>query len=352
MGSTSNLIQLSELQHGIDDRFNRKLTDLRLSVMDRCNYRCPYCMPADKYDSGFPFLKSEQRLSIDEMVRLAKIFVSLGVSKLRLTGGEPLLRADLPELIQQLSRIDGVKDLALTTNGSLLARQAQRLKAAGLTRVTVSLDSLDPKVFRHMTGGRGDLNEVLEGIRVAQEVGLQPIKINTVVQKGVNDGTVMQLLDYFRGTGVIVRLIEYMDVGTCNNWSGNQTVPSREWLPRIGKIWPIRPLQSNQSEEVASRYQYLDGAGEFGLISSVSEPFCGDCSRARISSDGQLYTCLFASQGRELKSQLRNGSCDDDIHSVIRSTWQQRQDRYSEERGRHTVPEASGERIEMFYIGG
>ncbi len=351
MSRTSNLIQLPATAQRTGDRFDRPLTDLRISVMDRCNFRCPYCMPTETYGRDYPFLRSEQRLSIDEIVRLSRIFVAFGVTKIRLTGGEPLLRSDLVELVQELSRIEGIEDLALTTNGSLLARQAGRLRNAGLDRVTVSLDSIDPQVFRQMTGGRGDPGEVLRGIRVAQEEGLQPLKVNTVVQRGVNDGTVPQLLNYFRGSGVEVRLIEYMDAGTCNGWSGDQTVPSGEWLKRIGQLWPIRPLKRGRPGEVACRYQYLDGSGEFGLISSVSEPFCGDCSRARISSDGRLFTCLFASGGTDLRRPLRSGD-DREISEIIRNTWRARDDRYSEQRGRQSVSAFAGERIEMFYIGG
>jgi cyclic pyranopterin phosphate synthase len=338
-----------EAPHKLLDRLNRPLRDLRISVMDRCNFRCPYCMPEDKYHKDFQFLRSDERLSFAEIVRVANIFAGLGVHKLRITGGEPLLRPDLPELIAELFAIKGIDDIALTTNGILLAQQAAALKAAGLDRVTVSLDSLDPEVFRVMSGGRGSLERVLEGIREAELAGLSPIKVNAVVKRGVNDHTVLDLLDHFRGTGVIVRFIEYMDVGTINHWQPSETLPAKDLLERINSRWPVNPAERNYHGEVANRYMYADGQGEIGFINSVSEPFCGSCTRARLSSDGKLFTCLFATHGLDLRAPLRDECSDAELAEIICGVWQQREDRYSELRARKAVSE---DKVEMYYIGG
>lgn len=334
----------------ISDSFRRPLHDLRISVMDRCNFRCPYCMPEDKYHKHFQFLRASERLSFEEIVRLTGIFAGLGVRKLRITGGEPLLRSNLHDLIGDLGRIDEVEDIALTTNGVLLGSQAAALKAAGLDRVTVSLDSLDDKVFATMTGGRGSKGRVLKSIREAQEAGLKPIKINAVVEKGVNDHTVLDLLDYFRGRGVIVRLIEYMDVGNINHWRQSDMVPSRALVELINRRWPIRPVAQNYRGEVANRYVYEDGAGEIGFISSVTEPFCGACTRARLSSDGRLFTCLFASEGTDLKGPLRAGATNDELLDIIVGVWERRNDRYSELRA--SLKRRGKDKVEMYYIGG
>jgi cyclic pyranopterin phosphate synthase len=331
------------------DRLDRPMRDLRISVMDRCNFRCPYCMPEDKYHKDFQFLKSTERLSFEEIVRLSQIFAGLGVRKLRITGGEPLLRPGLPDLVGDLSRIAGIDDVALTTNGVLLAQQAAALKAAGLARVTVSLDSLDDQAFLAMNGGRGNKERVLEGIREAIQTGLTPLKINTVVIHGVNDHTVLDLVERFRGTGVIVRFIEYMDVGTINHWRRADTVPSRELVRMIGARWPLRPVDRNYHGEVASRYEFVDGQGELGFVSSVTEPFCGACTRVRLSSDGQLFTCLFASTGTDLKTPLRGGATDEELRELIDVVWQRREDRYSELRAQL---KAGGDKVEMYYIGG
>lgn len=331
------------------DRRRRPLRDLRISVMDRCNFRCPYCMPEDKYHKDFRFLSSSERLAFEEILRLAGIFAGLGVAKLRITGGEPLLRPGLPDLVGDLCRVPGIDDVALTTNGILLAQHAAALKAAGLARVTVSLDSLDEQVFLAMSGGRGSPARVLEGIREAAAAGLLPIKINAVVKRGVNDHTVLDLVGHFRGTGVIVRFIEYMDVGTINHWQAGDCVPSRELVALIAARWPIRPVEPNYHGEVAERYAFADGAGEVGFISSVSEPFCGSCTRARLSSDGQLFTCLFAARGTDLKGPLRAGASDAELREIISRVWRDRDDRYSELRaGRLTA----GDKVEMYYIGG
>jgi cyclic pyranopterin phosphate synthase len=334
------------------DTFARPMRDLRISVMDRCNFRCPYCMPRETYHERYRFLGSHERLSFDEIVRLARLFVQLGVRKLRLTGGEPLLRTNLPDLIGDLTDIPGVEDVALTTNGVLLARYATELKAAGLQRVTVSLDSLDAQVFARMSGGFAGVEEVLEGIEHARRAELTPIKINAVIQRGVNDHTALDLVERFRGTGVIVRFIEYMDVGNRNHWSEGLVVPSKELLTRIGTRWPLEPLDPGYRGEVARRYAFSDGQGEVGFISSVSQPFCGDCTRSRLSSDGVLYTCLFATHGTSLRDALRGGASDDQLLELIRGVWLARSDRYSEQRA--SLRRAAGDerKVEMFYIGG
>ena len=334
------------------DTLARPMRDLRISVMDRCNFRCPYCMPRETYHERYRFLGSHERLSFDEIVRAARLFVQLGVRKLRLTGGEPLLRANLPDLIGDLTDIPGIEDVALTTNGVLLSRYATELKAAGLNRVTVSLDSLDPRVFAQMSGGFAALDEVLAGLEHARRAEFAPIKINAVVQRGVNDHTVLELIEHFRGTGVIVRFIEYMDVGNRNQWRPELVVPSRELLARIGERWPLTALEPEYRGEVARRYAFSDGQGEVGFISSVSQPFCGDCSRARLSSDGVLYTCLFATHGTSLRDALRGGASDETLLELIRRVWQQRADRYSEQRAILRRAAHEERKVEMFYIGG
>ena len=331
------------------DTLGRNLRDLRISVMDRCNFRCPYCMPEHKYNEKFKFLSSKERLGFDEIVRLASLFTQLGVTKLRITGGEPLLRPDLPELIGDLTMLPGVDDIALTTNGVLLAQRASALKAAGLNRVTVSLDTLDDDVFLKMNGNRGGKHHVLEGINEAMDAGLTPLKINTVIQRGVNDHTALDLVDHFRGTGVIVRFIEFMDVGTINHWQANDTVPSAELLEMISSRWPTRPIEKNYAGEVANRYCFEDGQGEIGFVSSVSKPFCGGCNRARISSDGKLYTCLFANIGKDLRTPLRDGASDDELLGIICGTWKKRNDSYSELRATN---QKTHKKVEMYYIGG
>ena len=325
--------------------------DLRISVMDRCNFRCPYCMPKETYGEGYRFLGSAERLSFNEITRLAALFVGLGVRKLRLTGGEPLLRAGLAELVGDLAALPLVEDVALTTNGVLLARHAEELKAQGLGRVTVSLDSLDPEVFRAMSGGLGNPAEILEGIDAALAAGLAPVKLNCVVQRGVNDHTALALVERFRGTPVIVRFIEYMDVGTRNHWDLRRVVPSRELHDLVHARWPLVPLAAGYRGEVAERYGFADGQGEVGFISSVSQPFCGACTRARLSSEGVLYTCLFATHGLDLRTPLRDGADDAELEALIRGAWLGRNDRYSEARAE--LHAAGGERkIEMYYIGG
>ena len=334
------------------DTLGRPIRDLRISVMDRCNFRCPYCMPRETYHDRYRFLSSSERLSFDEIVRLARLFVQLGVRKLRLTGGEPLLRTNLPDLIADLNTIPGVEDIALTTNGVLLAKYATELKAAGLRRITVSLDSLDPEIFRRMSGGFGNLQDVLDGIERARQAQLLPIKINAVIQRGVNAHTAVDLVEHFRGSGVIVRFIEYMDVGNRNDWRSELVVPSSELVARISARWPLVPVEREYRGEVAERYAFADGQGEIGFISSVTQPFCGDCSRVRLSSDGVLFTCLFASSGTNLRDLLRSGASDEQLLDVIRNVWLRRSDRYSELRAKLRDSAGDRQKVEMFYIGG
>jgi GTP 3',8-cyclase len=334
------------------DLLGRPLHDLRISVMDRCNFRCPYCMPRETFHEHYRFLKSTERLSFEEITRLTRLFISLGVKKVRLTGGEPLLRPNLAELVGELTALDGVQDVALTTNAVLLAQHAAELKANGLHRITVSLDTLDPEIFKQMSGGFAERDRVLEGIRAASDAGLRPIKINSVVERGLNDHTVLDLIDYFRGSGVIVRFIEYMDVGNRNHWSPDRVVPSRELVERIGARWPLHPVEENYHGEVAERYAFDDGAGEVGFISSISNPFCGACTRARLSSEGVFYTCLFAQSGVDLRAPLRAGATDDELLELIRNTWLRRGDRYSEQRASLRNGEQPLRKIEMYYIGG
>jgi GTP 3',8-cyclase len=334
------------------DTLGRPLHDLRISVMDRCNFRCPYCMPRETFHEHYRFLKATERLSFEEITRLTRLFVQLGVQKVRLTGGEPLLRANISELVGELTALEGVQDVALTTNGVLLGQHAAELKANGLHRITVSLDTLDPEIFKQMSGGFAERDRVLEGIRAAQDAGLTPIKINCVVERGLNDHTVLDLVEHFRGTGVIVRFIEYMDVGTRNHWSRERVVASRELLASIGGRWPLHAVQENYHGEVAERYAFDDGAGELGFISSVSNPFCGSCTRARLSSEGVFYTCLFARSGVDLREPLRSGASDDELRTLIADTWNRRGDRYSELRSSLYTSEQPLRKIEMYYIGG
>jgi len=328
------------------DRLGRPLRDLRLSVIEACNFRCPYCMPADQVpdDHGFD---TASRLSFDEIETLVRGFARLGVSKLRLTGGEPLLRKRLPELVARLARIPGIDDLALTTNGSLLGPQVRALREAGLHRLTVSLDALDPALFGALSGGRGNLQTVLDGIDAARAAGFGPIKLNCVVQRGVNEDQVLQLVQFARDKGLVARFIEYMDVGTCNGWDPARVVASAELRDRIAARWPLRPLDPSYRGEVASRYGFAEGAGEVGFVSSVSAPFCGDCHRARVSADGRLFTCLFAGDGHDLRVALRQG--EDALAARVAGLWSGRADRYSEQRA-HKGP--SGRHVEMFLIGG
>jgi cyclic pyranopterin phosphate synthase len=348
---SSNIVALAGPDAPLDT-FARPLHDLRISVMDRCNFRCPYCMPKEQFHEHYEFLKSQERLEFNEIVRITRLFTTLGVRKVRLTGGEPLLRANLADLVGDLTSLEGVEDVALTTNGVLLGKYAAELKANGLDRVTVSLDSLDPEVFTTMSGGFAGKDQVLEGIESAIRAGLTPVKVNAVVERGINDHTLIDLVRHFRGTGVIVRFIEYMDVGNRNHWKRERVVPSREILASIAALWPLQPIAENYHGEVAERYEFDDGAGEIGFISSVSEPFCGSCTRARLSSDGRLYTCLFATTGIDLRGPLRAGATDAELVAIIRGVWQKRTDRYSELRAQLGAGEQPLRKVEMYYIGG
>ncbi len=331
------------------DTLQRPIRDLRISVTDKCNFRCPYCMPAEIFGEKYEFLPKAEILTFEEITRLARIFVDLGVTKIRITGGEPLLRRDLETLIAKLSQINGVQDLTLTTNGYLLADKAQSLKDAGLRRLTVSLDAIDDQTFNLMSGRAHGTERVLEGIRSAEKAGFQVIKINAVVQKGINDHLVIDLAQHFHNTGHILRFIEFMDVGNRNNWNMDQVVPAAEIIDRIHTVLPLEPLDPNYTGEVAKRYRYLDGGGEIGIIASVTQPFCGDCARARLSTDGKLYTCLFASEGTDLRDALRQGASSAHLRNKITWTWRRRTDRYSEIRTDHTP---ATHKIEMYQIGG
>jgi cyclic pyranopterin phosphate synthase len=334
----------------VRDTRDRALSDLRISVTDKCNFRCCFCMPRERFE-GHQFLAPAEQLDFAEITRLARLFVPLGVRKLRLTGGEPLLRPSLPDLVARLAAIPGVEDVALTTNGALLARHAGELRAAGLGRVTVSLNSLDPQIFARMSGG-GELAKVLLGIEAARAAGLAPIKVNAIVQRGVNDQTVMHLVERFRGSGIVLRFIEYMDVGNCNGWDPAAVVPTAELCARIGARWPLEPRGPAAPGEVASRYVFTDGGGEIGFISSVTRPFCGGCTRGRLSSDGIFYTCLFATRGTSLRDLLRAGAGDTALAELIRGVWRARADRYSEERATLLRAPTRRPKVEMHVVGG
>lgn len=336
----------------LTDSLDRPLRDLRISLTDRCNFRCAYCMPKALFGANHAFMPRRELLSFEEIERLARLFVQLGVRKLRLTGGEPLIRRDLDQLIGKLAAIDGVEDISLTTNASLLSLdKAKALRAAGLNRITVSLDGIDDATFKVMNDVGFPVAKVLEGIDNAEAAGLSPIKINMVVQRGVNDHDIVPMAGHFRGTPHIVRFIEYMDVGNTNGWRLDEVVPSKEVVERIHATWPVEPLQANYRGEVAERYRYTDGGGEIGMISSVSQPFCGDCSRARLSAEGKLYTCLFAGAGHDLRDRLRAGATEAELLEFLTGIWQRRADRYSELRT-HETKVVDTRKIEMSYIGG
>ncbi len=337
---------IAETQNTLDTRA-RPLHDLRISVTDRCNFRCPYCMPKTVFGRDYPFLARAELLSFEEIERVATAAAACGVRKIRITGGEPLLRKHLPRLIERLARLP--VELTLTTNGVLLARHAQDLRNAGLTRVTVSLDAIDDAIFRRMNDADTGVAEVLAGIDAAATAGLAPIKINCVAQRGVNDGEILPLAEYFRGSGHILRFIEYMDVGTSNGWRMDEVITARDILARIGEQHPLEPIEAAYPGEVAERWRYRDGAGEIGVIASVTQAFCRTCTRLRLSTDGKLYTCLFSANGKDLRAVLREGVNDEALRSAISSLWARRDDRYSELRqsGQPLV-----QKIEMSYIGG
>ena len=328
---------------------NRPLRDLRISVTDRCDFRCVYCMPKQVFGPNFEFLRRSQLLTFEEITRLATVFAGLGVRKLRLTGGEPLMRREVERLVAMLREVDGIEDIALTTNGSLLARKAQSLADAGLDRVTVSLDSIDDEVFRSMNDVDFPVERVLEAIEVASAAGLGPIKVNSVVKRGLNDDGLLDLADHFRGTGHILRLIEFMDVGTTNGWRLDDVVGAHEMIDRISSRWPLEPLDALYPGEVAKRYRYADGEGEIGVIASVTQPFCGGCTRARLSAEGRLYTCLFGALGHDLRSVVRSEATDVELAEKVGGIWTRRADRYSELRSANTVGRP---KVEMSHIGG
>ncbi len=333
----------------LTDIFERPIRDLRISVTDRCNFRCTYCMPAEIYGDRYEFLPKADLLTFEEISRLTRILVRHGAAKVRITGGEPLVRAEIETLIASLSQIDGVADLTLTTNAYLMDQKAQLLKDAGLQRVTISLDSLDDEVFMSMNGRGFGTAKVLQGIDAAEKAGLTPIKINAVVQKGVNDHTVVELARYFKDRGHIVRFIEYMDVGNRNGWRLDHVVSADEIVSMIDVEMPLEPFERSYRGEVAMRYRYRDGGGEIGVIASVTQPFCGDCTRLRLSPEGSVYTCLFASKGTDLRGPLRSGATDEELETIIAAMWGARDDRYSEERSSMTEPQR---KVEMYHIGG
>ncbi len=330
------------------DRLGRPLRDLRISITDRCNFRCIYCMPKETFGSDYQFLERSALLSFEEIARLARLFTQHGIEKIRLTGGEPLVRRGVERLIGMLAEIPDL-DLTLTTNGSLLVKKAEALRAAGLKRITVSLDSLDDAVFKAMNDVDFPVSKVIAGIDAAAAAGFDPIKINMVVKRGLNEDSIVPMAQFFRERGHILRFIEYMDVGATNGWRMDDVVSAREIVERISKEMPLEPADPNYTGEVAERWRYKDGTGEIGVIASVTQAFCRDCTRARISTEGQLYTCLFATAGHDLRTLLRGGASDEAIHAAIGKVWTQRSDRYSEIRSEQTVPL---KKIEMSYIGG
>jgi GTP 3',8-cyclase len=333
------------------DTLGRTIRDLRISVTDRCNFRCPYCMPKEAFGPDHPFLPVDSLMTLEELIRIGRAFVGLGVEKVRLTGGEPLLRSDLPAIVQAIKRDLGVADVSLTTNGWFLAKQAAALRAAGLDRLNVSVDSLDNATAGRMNGLGFKLSRVLDGIDAAAALGFR-IKINCVLQRGVNDGEILALCAYFRARGHTLRFIEFMDVGTTNRWSHSQVVPAREIVEQISAAWPLEQVGAAYRGEVATRYRYADGQGEIGIVSSVTEPFCRDCNRARLSADGKLFTCLFASTGWDVLGRVRSGADDRAIADFVAGIWGKRTDRYSEERSGVGSSGPVHDRIEMSYIGG
>jgi len=333
----------------IVDTLGRPLRDLRVSVTDRCNFRCAYCMPRDVYDRDHVFLPRDEILTFEEIERLVGLFAGLGVEKIRLTGGEPLLRHGVSDLVRRISAISGIRDVAMTTNGSTLARHAQELADAGLDRITVSLDAVDDARFRHAADVDFPVARVLEGIDAAKQAGLAPVKINTVVRRGLNDDSLLDIAGRFRGTGHIVRFIEYMDVGSSNGWEMGHVVPAEEILATINEAWTLDPVEPNYVSEVVNRWRYRDGGGEIGVIASVTNPFCGECTRLRLSADGSIYTCLFAHAGTDLRDALRSGAADDELVGIVSGVWEARTDQYSEERSGVSI---GFPKVEMSYIGG
>jgi cyclic pyranopterin phosphate synthase len=344
------VMRIAELP--VADTLARRLRDLRISVTDRCQFRCTYCMPREVYGRDFAFLPRAELLTFEELARVARIFAGLGVRKLRLTGGEPLLRRDLDKLVAMLAAVDGIADIALTTNGALLAGKASALAAAGLRRVTVSLDSLDDAVFMALNDASFPAGRVLEAIAAAAAAGLAPVKVNMVVKRGVNEDSILPMAAHFRHTGHVLRFIEYMDVGATNGWRLDEVVPATEIISLVGGRWPLEPVEPAYPGEVASRYRYRDGGGEIGVIASVTQPFCRGCTRARLTADGKLYTCLFAATGHDLRGPLRAGASDQAMRELMTGIWARRADRYSEQRTRQTSRQQAIRKVEMSRIGG
>ena len=340
-------------KHKVKDQFERPVRDLRISVTDRCNFRCVYCMPREVFGPGYAFVPRAELLRLEEISRIAKVFAKNGVSKIRITGGEPLIRRDLEQLIEMIDDVDGIQDVSMTTNASLLTEdRARALRTAGLKRINISLDALDEKTFQKVNDVEFPVKKVLQGIENAEKVGFEQVKINAVIRSGFNEHSISQLAAYFRGTGMILRFIEFMDVGSTNRWKLEEVVSVRQMVDIIGAEFPIVPVSPNYRGEVAKRWRYLDGTGEIGFIASVTEPFCGDCSRARLSAVGMLYTCLFATSGFDLKALIREGCSDKALARHICSIWENRTDRYSELRGKVPEQESRSERVEMSHIGG
>lgn len=331
------------------DKLSRPLRDLRVSVTDRCNFRCPYCMPAEIYGERYEFLPRNDLLTFEEITRIVKLSTQLGVKKVRLTGGEPLVRQDVVELVSMIANLDGIEDFAMTTNAYLLSGMAESLKKAGLQRITVSLDSIDDEVFKKMNGRGFGTAKVIDGIAAAKEAGLDPIKINAVVQKGINDNTLVELASWCRDNGYTPRFIEYMDVGTLNDWKLDEVLSASDIVKIIEGEFSVTPIESSYRGEVAKRYRYKDGKGEFGVISSVTQPFCGDCTRLRLSPEGQIVTCLFADGGTDLRGPMRSNIPDEELLNIMSGTWSNREDRYSEIRTSMTSPR---KKVEMYHIGG
>ena len=331
------------------DKLSRPLRALRVSVTDRCNFRCPYCMPAEIYGERYEFLPRNDLLTFEEITRIVKLSTQLGVKKVRLTGGEPLVRQDVVELVSMIANLDGIEDFAMTTNAYLLSGMAESLKKAGLQRITVSLDSIDDEVFKKMNGRGFGTAKVIDGIAAAKEAGLDPIKINAVVQKGINDNTLVELASWCRDNGYTPRFIEYMDVGTLNDWKLDEVLSASDIVKIIEGEFSVTPIESSYRGEVAKRYRYKDGKGEFGVISSVTQPFCGDCTRLRLSPEGQIVTCLFADGGTDLRGPMRSNIPDEELLNIMSGTWSNREDRYSEIRTSMTSPR---KKVEMYHIGG
>ena len=344
---------IEKLRGPIEDQLQRPMRDLRVSVTDRCNFRCVYCMPREVFGPGYRFVPRSELLRLEEISRIVRVFAGYGVRKIRITGGEPLIRRDLEQLVEMIAAIEGIEDISMTTNASMLTRERARLlRAAGLNRINISLDALDQPTFHRINDVEFPVGRVLQGIEHAQAVGFDRVKINAVIRRGFNEHSILQLVGHFRGSGAILRFIEFMDVGSSNQWQLNEVVSARQMVDIIHAEFPIAPASPNYHGEVAKRWRYLDGTGEVGFITSVTEPFCGDCTRARLSSVGKVYTCLFATEGHDLRDLIREGASDKALARRIRTIWMSREDRYSELRSRTSATVNPAHRVEMSHIGG